>query len=196
MSSCTSWFSLFLNRGVSSSPPSPPPLVHSPHQLVPTLVLQEPVPLSCQRRSSAAQPLKTRHIHCVSWSPYPKVKHPYVALSTEVCDLPRLVVLDEGLVLAQVDLISSLCDLGNAQERTLYWTNFPDDSAALPLIRSASHGPLASRRDRISPLRLGRSFLTSRPNSVSVESTASCSREARLPLRHCRQLQRSSLILS
>ena len=45
-------------------------------------------------------------------------------------------------------------------------------------------------------LRLGRAFLASRLNSVSVESTASCSREARLPLRHCRQLQRSSPILS
>ena len=46
----------------------------------------------------------------------------------EVCDLPRLVVLDKGLVLAQVDLISSLRDLGN-----------PDDPAALSLTRSASH---------------------------------------------------------
>ena len=36
------------------------------------------------------------------------------------CNLPRLVV-DEGLVLTQVDLISGLCDLGNAQERTFTW---------------------------------------------------------------------------
>ena len=54
-----------------------------------------------------------------------------------VCDLPRLVILDEFLVLSL-------------------------------------------------PLRLRRSFLTPRRNSASLESTASCSREARLPLRHCR----------
>ena len=53
----------------------------------------------------------------------------------EVCDLPRIVVLDEGLVLAQVDLISSLCDFGNAQERTLHWANFPDNPAALSSVR-------------------------------------------------------------
>ena len=94
------------------------PWCTSPCQLVLTVVLQEPVPSSsqsCWRGSSAAQPLKTRHIHCVSWSLYPQVKHPHVALSTEVCDLPRLIVLDEDLVLAQIDLISGLCDLGNAQ---------------------------------------------------------------------------------
>ena len=56
--------------------PRHPPVVHSPHQLVPTVVSQEAVPSSsesCRRRSSAAQPLKTRHIHCVSWSLYPQV---------------------------------------------------------------------------------------------------------------------------
>ena len=138
----------------SSSPPSPTSIVHSPHQLVPTVVLQEPVPSSsqpCRRKSSAAQPLKTRHIHCVSWSLYPQVKHPHVALSTEVCDLPRLVVLDKAFFLAQVDLISSLCDLGNAQKKTLHWANFPDDPAALSLIHSASHRPLASRGNWMSP---------------------------------------------
>ena len=118
MCTCTSWlegwFSLFLNRGLLPS--------SAPDQLVPTVVLQEPVPLSsesCRRRSSAAQPLKTRHIPCVSWSLYPQVKHPHVALSTEV----------------YVDLISSHFDLGNAQERTLHWANLPDDPAALSLIR-------------------------------------------------------------
>ena len=160
MCSCTSllegWFSLFMKRVFSLPRPRPalthlllprhPPLVHSPHQLVPTVVLQEPDPSSshsCRRRSSAAQPLKTRL--------YPQDKHPHVALSTEVRDLPCLVVLDKGLVLAQVDLISSLCDLGNARERTLHWANFPDDPAALSLIRSASHRLLTSRRDGISP---------------------------------------------
>ena len=71
-------------------------------------------------------------------------------ISTDVCDLPRLVVLDKGLVLTKVDLISSLCDLGNTQERTLHWANFPDDPAAL----SSSVRPVTdlspSRRDGIS----------------------------------------------
>ena len=44
----------------------------------------------------------------------PASQHPHVALSTEVCDLLRLVDLDESLVLTQVDLISGLCHLGNA----------------------------------------------------------------------------------
>ena len=46
-----------------------------------------------------------------------QVKHPHVALSTEICDLPCLLIFDKGLVLAHVDLNSSLCDLDNAQER-------------------------------------------------------------------------------
>ena len=110
-----------------------------------TIVFQEPVSSSsqsCPRRSPAAHLLKTRHFHCVSWSLYPHVKHPHVALSTEVCDLPRLFVLDE-----QADLISSLCDFGNAQERTRHLANFQDDPAALTLIRSPSHRPLASLKD-------------------------------------------------
>ena len=78
-----------------------PPLVHSPHRLVPTVILQEPASSSqsCRSRSSPAQPLKTRHILRVSWSLHPQVKQPHVALSTEICDLLLLVVLDEGLVL-------------------------------------------------------------------------------------------------
>ena len=84
---------------------------------------------------------------------YPPRKHRHVALSTEVCDLPRLVLLDESVVLAQVDMICGLCD--NAQERTLHWANFPD------------------------ALRLGRSFLTLRLNSASEESIASRSRHTR-----------------
>ena len=64
---------------------------------------------------SAAQPLKTGHIHRVTWSLYSQVKHPPVAVLMEVCDLHRLVVKDEGLVQAHPDFISSLCDLGNAQ---------------------------------------------------------------------------------
>ena len=90
--------------------------------------LTRPVPSSsqqCWRRSSAAQPLKTRHIHSVSESLYPQVKHPHVALSTEVRDLPRLVFLFKGFVLAQVDLISGICGLRNAQERTLHTTDLP-----------------------------------------------------------------------
>ena len=166
---------------------------------MPTVVVKELVPSSsqsCWRGSSAAQPLKTRHIQCVSWSLYPQVKHPHVALSTEVRDLPRLVFLDKGLVLAQVDLISSICNLGNAQERALHCANFPDDPAALSFIRSAGHRPLTSRRSGIFPLRHGRSFLTLRLNWSSMESTASCSRAARLPPLHCRQLQISSPLLS
>ena len=65
--------------------PRHPPLVHSPQQLVPAVVLQEPVPSSsqsCRRRSAAAQPLTTQHICCVSWSLHPQVEHPHVALST------------------------------------------------------------------------------------------------------------------
>ena len=127
--------------------------MHSPHQLVPTVVLQEPGPSSsqsCRRRSSAAQPLKSGRIPRVSWSLYTQFKHPHVALSTEVCELHRLAVLAERLVLVQVDLISSLCDLGNAQEKPLHWANFPDPPAALSLIRSASHRPLASCRGEIS----------------------------------------------
>ena len=165
--------------GVSSLPQphcidsTSPALVHSSHRLVPTVVLQEPIPSSsqsCRRRSSAAQPLKTGHIHCVGWSLHPQVKQPHVALSTEVCDLLRLVVFDEGLVLAQTDLISRTCDLGNAQERTLHWANFPDDPAALSLLRSASHRLLASRRDGISSC--ASEDLTLRLYSASVESTA------------------------
>ena len=39
---------------------------------------------SCQRKSSATQPLKTRHIHCVSWPLYPQVKHPRCALDGDL----------------------------------------------------------------------------------------------------------------
>ena len=51
--------------------------------------------------------------------------------------------LFSSLVLAQVELTSSLCDPGSAQERTLHWANLPDDPTVLSLIRSASHRPLA-----------------------------------------------------
>ena len=44
---------------------------------------------------------------------------------------PVFVVLDEGFVFVQVDLNSGLCDLGNAQDRTLHWANFPDDPVVL-----------------------------------------------------------------
>ena len=84
---------------------------------------------------------------CTFFSLARQVKHPHIALSTEVCELQCLVVHDKGQGLAQVDLISSLCDLGNAQKRTLHWANFPDDPEALSLFRSASHRPLASRTD-------------------------------------------------
>ena len=78
----------------------------------------------------------------------------------------------------------------------LHWAKFPDDPAALSLIRSASHRPLASRKDGISPCASKDLSLNLSLNSASVESTASRSRVARLPLRHCRQLQRSSPFLS
>ena len=60
--------------------------------------------------------------------------------------------------------------------------------------------PFGSQTSRLAQgwdllLRFGRSLLTLRPNWASVESTASCSREVRLPLRRCRQLQRSSPFL-
>ena len=56
----------------------------------------------------------------------------------------------------------------------------------------SSFGPVTD----LSPRAVGRSSLTLRLGWASVESTASCFREARLPLRHCRQLQRSSPFLS
>ena len=137
------------------------------------------------------RPLTTRHIHCVSWSLHLQSKYRHVARFV-IC--PCLVVLDEGPVLAQVDLIRSLCDLGNAQETTLHWANFPDDTAALSLIRSASHRPLTSRTDGIS--RFGRYFVILRLHSILVGSTASCYRVPQLLLRNCRQWLRSSPFLA
>ena len=80
------------------------------------VVFQERVPPSsrwCRRTVSAAQPPKTRHIHCVSGFPHPQFQDPHVAFPSEVRGSVRLVVvLDEGLVLVQADLITSLRDLG------------------------------------------------------------------------------------
>ena len=74
--------------------PRHPPMDHSPHQLVPTVVLQEPVPSSsqsCRRRSSAAQPLKTPHIQCFSRSLHTS----QASTRCRLCSV--FVVLDEGL---------------------------------------------------------------------------------------------------
>ena len=207
MSSCTSWlegwFAYFLDKGHlpfsapscigSSSPPSPSA----------SGALSSSTDDRSHRRHNRAVASPQRPSLCkldtsiyVSWSLYQQIKHPHVALSTEACDLRRLAVLDEGLVFTRVDLISSSCDFGNAHERMLHWAKFPDDPAALSLIRSASHRPLASRKDGISPCASKDLSLNLSLNSASVESTASRSRVARLPLRHCRQLQRSSPFLS
>ena len=123
-----------------------PLVVRSPLQRVPTVVSQELVPSSSQsswRGYSAAQPQKTRHIHCVSGCPCPQVKHPHVVFPSKVRDLPRLVVLDEGLVLTQVDVILDLRDLGNTWDWALHWTDLPDDPSTLSLIHSTSHRPFA-----------------------------------------------------
>ena len=122
-------------------------------QQVPRVVLQEPVPSSsqsCQCGSSTFQPLKTRHIHRLSVRLDPQVMHPHVPFPKEVRDLPRLVVLDEGFVLAQVDMIQRLRDLGNAQELTLHMADLPHYPSTLSLIRSANHRPLASCGDGVS----------------------------------------------
>ena len=65
-------------------------------------------------------------------------------------------------------------------------------SVPLPFDRSPT-SRLAQEWDLLQ--RLGRSSLTMRLNWASVDSTASCSREARLLLLHCRQLQRSSPVV-
>ena len=70
--------------------------------------------------------------------PDPQVKHPHDACPSEVRDLPRLVVLHVGFVLAKVDLLPGLRDLGNTWEWALLWTDLPDD-------RSTSFRPLRER---------------------------------------------------
>ena len=92
--------------------------------------------------------------------------------------------------------MSSLCVLGERSGEDASLGKLPRRSCgSVPLLFGQSPtSRLAQGWDL--PLRLGRSFLTLRLNWAPVESTASCSREARLPLRHCRQLQRSSPFLS
>ena len=52
-----------------------------------------------QHRFSATKPPKTRHIHCVSGFPLPTSQASTRCVPSEVRDLPRLVLLNEGLVL-------------------------------------------------------------------------------------------------
>ena len=175
MCSCTSllegWFSLFLNKGLlpssasscidSASSPSTSSIGALSSSTGANVGLTEPVPIIVSR--AGAGPQRPTSIASAGLFTH-KSSIDTLRSRRRFVICPVLLFLTKALSSPKVDLISSLCDLGNAQERTLHWANFPDDPAALSFIRSAGHRRFASRRDGISSCALGRSSLTFRKN--------------------------------
>ena len=169
MCSCTSWregwFSLFLNRDLlptsasscidSSSPPSPSSMgaLSSSTGANSGLTGTGPIVVTvvpAQVLSGPSSENSTPSIASAGLSTHKSSIHT-LRSRRRFLICPVLLFLTKALSSPEVDLISSLCDFGNAQERTLHWASFPDNPAALSLIRWASRRPLTSRTDGILP---------------------------------------------